>query len=310
MWTFTPRRSGHTTPRSLSLEIKEADPIVALSKQDCDVSLGGKAWWEDSAGRFQWILRNNLLTLWKRPLRAPRGLVARCKIAIAKLSLSLTGRSCGHRRCATCGQPSLADRVWRQLGPWELGLGCSRACLSSGWQKVPAAVSVRVRVPTPSMSVAASLPALALVPLKAGVVDLHSGAATATGTAWPRPRPARTANAEASGAGTGKAYDAPPNAAQRGPRGGPVGSHGIEPPRAEQRAEQRSSIAPSLHRSIAPQRRAGRRALRVKVKLAGQWPRTAGLDGRTWNAREVAKAAPTTAAGFRSRARDWLRRAR
>lgn len=46
IWTLSSRQlgrgQGHTTPRSLRLELKEADPFVALSKQDCDVSLGGK----------------------------------------------------------------------------------------------------------------------------------------------------------------------------------------------------------------------------------------------------------------------------
>jgi hypothetical protein len=46
------RGQGYTTPPSLRLETKEADPFVALSKQDCDVSLGGK---QGVVGGSRWI---------------------------------------------------------------------------------------------------------------------------------------------------------------------------------------------------------------------------------------------------------------
>ena len=46
--------------------VKGADPFVALPKQDCDVSLGGKAWWKDSARCFQRLLQSADLEEWRK----------------------------------------------------------------------------------------------------------------------------------------------------------------------------------------------------------------------------------------------------
>jgi len=89
-------------------KIKETDPFVALSKQDCDMSLGGgnlgKASWKDSVGCFQRILRarkaperldSGELTFWKRRNGGPySGLVAKHKIADCQIKFDgVTGKT-------------------------------------------------------------------------------------------------------------------------------------------------------------------------------------------------------------------------